>query len=280
MAEIGKDHSMHTQDAQTAPHKLVIGTEKGGAGKSTLSMHIIVAALRAGYRVGALDLDVRQGSLQRYLLARQRRPDLLMPQVAEVTPSNARDIDSAAEDDALALDHAVASLRGCDLIVIDTPGSDTALSRHAHTLADTLLTPMNDSFVDFAVLGDIDPDTYGVLRPSHYAERVWEARKDKARRDGRAFDWIVMRNRMSSLDARNKRRVGEGLNNLAQRIGFRIAPGLCERVIYRELYPLGLTVLDLRDNDPDVALSMSHVAARQELRDVMDALNLPAVPAR
>jgi chromosome partitioning protein len=258
-----------------SPHILVVGTEKGGAGKSTVSIHLIVAALKSGLSVGAMDLDTRQGSLRRYLDVRATQPNLPMPQVAHILASTARDLDLASEDDEMALDHAMSSLGACDLIVIDTPGSDTALSRHAHARADTLLTPMNDSFVDFAVLGEVEPETYRVLRPSHYAEMVWDARKAKAKSSGQAFDWLVMRNRMSSLDARNKRRVGEGLSNLASRIGFRTTPGFAERVIYRELYPLGLTVLDVRSDDPQHPLSMSHVAARQELRELITALNLP-----
>lgn len=258
-----------------SPHILVVGTEKGGAGKSTVSIHLIVAALKSGLKVGTMDLDTRQGSLRRYLNVRAAQSDLLMPRMVNIQASAARDLDLASEDDEAALDQAITGLSDCDLIVIDTPGSDTALSRHAHARADTLLTPMNDSFVDFAVLGEVEPETYRVLRPSHYAEMVWDARKAKAKSSGQAFDWLVMRNRMSPLDARNKRRVGEGLSNLASRIGFRTTPGFAERVIYRELYPLGLTVLDVRSSDPQNTLSMSHVAARQELRELIAALNLP-----
>src|SRR5690606_15270310 len=121
---------------------------------------------------------------------------------------------------------------------------DSHLSRLAHSYADTLLTPLNDSFVDLDVLARVDPDTYRIVRPSHYSELVWESRKLKALRNRGNIDWVVMRNRMSSLDAHNKRRVHDALMELEKRIGFRSLPGLGERVIYRELFLQGLTLYD------------------------------------
>jgi chromosome partitioning protein len=86
-----------------------------------------------------------------------------------------------------------------------------------------------------------------------------------------------MRNRLSPLDAKNKRRVGDALTALAQRIGFRVAPGLSERVIYREMFTAGLTLLDLSDEGAAASFTLSHVAARQELRDLILGLNLPPI---
>ena len=163
----------------------------------------------------------------------------------------------------------------CDFVIIDAPGGNTFLSRYAHTFADTLITPLNDSFVDFDLLGDVNPQTLEVIRPSFYSEMIWSCRKKKAQTSRRPIDWIVMRNRMSPLAARNKEKVGEALENLAKRIGFRMAAGLSERVIYRELFPAGLTLLDLTEQGSNVNFTMSHVAARQELRDLVIIMRLP-----
>ena len=155
------------------------------------------------------------------------------------------------------------------ILVIDTPGRDDPFARIAAQRADTLVTPMNDSFVDFDLIGQVDPETYKVTRPSFYSELIWDARKARAKADGATIDWVVLRNRLQHIEARNMRRVSEALDQLAKRVGFRIIPGLGERVIYRELFPTGLTMLDcarIRRDGP------GHVAARQELREMMAGL--------
>jgi chromosome partitioning protein len=260
---------------------IVIGNEKGGAGKSTVSIHLTVALLRIGCRVGVIDLDVRQRSLTRYLENRVRwmqttGAKLVMPEIIRVEASQERDLDRAEAEESGRFQTGIARLTAnCDFIIIDAPGGDTFLSRLAHRTADTLITPLNDSFVDFDLLGDVNPQTLEVLRPSYYSEMVWDCRKKKAQASRRPIDWVVMRNRMSPLAARNKERVGGALDNLSRRIGFRLAPGLSERVIYRELFPAGLTLLDLTEKGSNVAFSMSHKAARQELCDLVIVLQLP-----
>jgi chromosome partitioning protein len=277
---------LQTADLMTATKDarvVVIGNEKGGAGKSTVSMHVTIALLRMGKRVGVIDLDVRQRTLTRYLENRQRwiqstEARLPMPQIVIVDASTERDLDKAEAEESQRLATALARLKKeCDVIIIDAPGSDTHLSRRAHVHADTLITPLNDSFIDFDLLGDVNPQTLEVTRPSFYSEMVWTCRKQKAQESRKPIDWIVMRNRMSPLAAKNKERVGEALGALSKRIGFRLAPGLSERVIYRELFPSGLTLLDLTDQGSSFVLSMSHVAARQELRDLMIVLQLPEI---
>ncbi|ACT59693.1 division plane positioning ATPase MipZ [Hirschia baltica] len=264
-------------------HVIVIGNEKGGAGKSTVAMHLSVALMRMGKKVGFLDLDVRQRSISRYLENRIRwnqtsGGNLPVPETVRIDASQARDLDAAELEEAERFEGSIKRLsQTCDFILVDSPGGDTFLSRMAHSSADTLITPLNDSFVDFDLLGDIDPQTLEVVRPSFYAEQVWDCRKRKAKTSRKPIDWVVMRNRMSPLDARNKQRVGEALDNLARRIGFRIAPGLSERVIYRELFPMGLTLLDLTEAGSNVAFTMSHVAARQEIRDLLIVLKLPGM---
>ncbi len=162
-----------------------------------------------------------------------------------------------------------------DFVVIDTPGSDTALSRMCHGAADTLITPLNDSFVDLDVVASVDPVSHEFLNPSHYAEVVTEARRDRRAVDNGSLDWIVLRNRLSFLDNRNRRTLTDVLDRLAVRLGFRLAPGLGERVVYRELFNAGLTVLDPIEAIAPGRASMSHVAARQEVRALIAALRLP-----
>ena len=48
-------------------HKIIVGNEKGGAGKSTVSMHVATALSRMGHKVSALDLDLRQRTFGRYI---------------------------------------------------------------------------------------------------------------------------------------------------------------------------------------------------------------------
>ncbi len=264
-------------------HVLVLGNEKGGTGKSTTAMHLIVALLRLDRTVGAIDLDSRQRSLTRYIENRRdwaQRIGAKLPSPEWITIArSARDSrDAAQAEERQAFEEALCDLQSrCDFVVIDSPGSDLFLSRIGHSAADTLITPLNDSFVDFDLLAKVDPKTLDVRAPSLYSEMVWDSRKRRALKRHQPIDWVVMRNRLTSLDARNKRKIADILDALAQRIGFRVAPGFGERVIYRELFPMGLTLLDLTESGLDLKLTMSHVAARQELRDLIRTLKLPTL---
>jgi chromosome partitioning protein len=262
-------------------HTIVLGNEKGGSGKTTSAMHVIASLLSEGLRVGSIDLDSRQRSLSRYVENRRNWSTtndvpLALPDHHVIELSDADSTADRQREERVRFEEVYAGLTAVnDVIVIDSPGSDTFLSRLGHAVADTIITPMNDSFVDFDLLAQVNPDTYEVKRPSLYAEMVWDARKRRAIADGGTIDWIVMRNRLSSLDAKNKRRVEQGLEALSQRIGFRIAPGFGERVIFREMFPSGLTLLDLREKGTGAGLSMSHVAARAEVRQLIATLELP-----
>jgi len=264
-------------------HVIVLGNEKGGSGKSTSAMHLIAGLMKAGFKVGCIDLDSRQRSISRYLENRRQLCDRTslrpaFPRHEVIDPSTLDSKEAAQREEESNFEQALFELRAtCDFVVVDCPGSDVFLSRVGHRSADTLITPMNDSFVDFDLLGKVDPDTNEVMGPSIYSEMVWEARKRKAMVEGKSIDWVVMRNRLSHLDAKNKRRVEQVLTNLAGRIGFRLAPGFGERVIFREMFPMGLTLLDIIDDDAGVPLSMSHIAARQEVRDLLTALRLPGL---
>jgi chromosome partitioning protein len=269
----------------TRAHIVVFGNEKGGSGKTTSAIHVAVALARAGLRVGAIDLDTRQKSFARHLenraetLARGAR-NLAMPDTLVFDRSRSASLDDAADEEAKRFAALLVEKEmSYDFIVIDTPGSDTTLSRQAHAAADTLVTPMNDSFVDFDLLARVDPQTFEIKTPSLYSDFVWECRKKRVIARRPALDWVVMRNRMSATEARNKRRLSKALDTLAARIGFRVAPGFGERVIFRELFPLGLTMLDLPQRGLDIAFSMSHVAARQEVRQLIQTLKLPGISA-
>jgi chromosome partitioning protein len=262
-------------------HIVVIGNEKGGSGKTTTAVHLAVALARLDQRVAAIDLDTRQRSFARHLENRagwETKSKLAMPEALAFSRSQAASLDEAAADDAKRFAQLLSEKeKEYDFIVIDTPGSDTLLSRQAHAAADTLVTPMNDSFVDFDLLARIDPQTFEIKTPSLYSDFVWECRKKRLMARLPALDWVVMRNRISATEARNKRRLAKALDALAQRIGFRVAPGFGERVIFRELFPMGLTMLDLPQPGLGVGFSMSHVAARQEVRQLLRTLKLPGV---
>jgi chromosome partitioning protein len=255
---------------------IVVGNEKGGSGKSTVAMHIAVALMKSGRRVATIDLDVRQKSFTHYI--ENRRAWAARGGRDLETPSHIclDENDAARDDRARALTEAVDKLApDHDFIVIDTPGHDGPVSRLAHSMADTLITPMNDSFVDFDVLGAVDPETFGVTGTSQYAQMVAEARNQRQRLNQAATDWIVLRNRLSSLGSRNKRMVGEGLQELSRRLDFRCIDGLAERVIFREFYPRGLTALDdLNETTLGTRPTMSHVTARLEIENLLDTMGL------
>ena len=259
-------------------HRIVFANEKGGTGKSTTAVHVAIALAYQGARVAALDLDPRQRTLFRYFENRaetEKRRGISLPG-ARFAVFDGPDI---GEFDALATEIS----EGYDFLVVDTPGRDDAYAIHAATTADTLVTPLNDSFVDFDLIGQVEGESFKVRKLSFYAEAIWEARKRRAHAtlagERKDLDWVVVRNRLQHVEARNMRRLNEALQELSRRVGFRIASGLSERVIYRELFPSGLTLLDKGHLGE---LGTSHLVARQELRTLLAGLNLPVgnrVPA-
>ena len=259
-----------------AAHRIVFANEKGGSGKSTSAVHVAVALATAGRRVAAIDLDTRQRTFGRYLDNRAifaKRQGFELPHPIHET----FDADKGGRIE----DRIAALSDDAEFLILDTPGRDDPHTRAAISSADTLVTPINDSFVDLDLIGQVHPDTFKVTRPSFYAELVWDARKARGKRDGATVDWVVMRNRLQHLEARNMRRVAAALGELSKRVGFRVVPGLSERVVFRELFPKGLTLLDLAAIGESAGIA--HVAARQELRELVAGLQLPAVenaPAR
>ena len=261
------------------PKFIVLGNEKGGSGKSTTAIHIIVALMRQGRKVGCIDLDARQGTLSRLIenrrrFAEARNLDLRIPGLQRVYGADQPMRVQAEAKERTRLDAALERLSSHDVIVIDTPGGASHLSCLGHRLADILITPMNDSFLDLDLLAEVDQFKRHVRAPSVYAQMVWEQRQARARQGFPAIDWLVMRNRLSHVDSHNEREIAAVLERLKGRFGFRLVPGLGERVIFRELFPKGLTMLDLREAGTGVKLKISHVAARQELRRLLEAIGL------
>jgi chromosome partitioning protein len=263
-------------------HVVVLGNEKGGSGKSTLALHIVVALLKAGQRVATVDLDCRQRSFTRYIENRRAWAGrtglaLELPRHCSINLGGSMQIADNESAEFAQFSAAISAVeRSCDFIVIDTPGTDSYLMRLAHAMADTLVTPMNDSFMDFDVLGAMDPETYVVTGASHYAEMVGDVRRNRRQLDGVSTDWIVVRNRLSMHGSRNKQLVADGLNDLSFRLGFRSIDGLAERAVYREFFPRGLTALDDLDRATlGTRPSPAHMAARKEVTSLLSQLKLP-----
>jgi chromosome partitioning protein len=268
--------------AARSAHVIVLGNEKGGSGKSTTAMHLVVALLKSGSRVASVDTDSRQRSLTRYIenrarWARRSGLELELPAhyVVKLGAGEAvREIE--AQEFTAYVDIILKIEREFDFVVVDTPASDSYLMRLSHSMADTLITPINDSFVDLDVLGRVDPESLAVVGPSHYAELVRGAINQRRRVDGKVTDWVAVRNRIGTLFSRNQRNVTKGLNALAAALDFRVADGISERVIFREFFPVGLTAFDTFDKRTfGFEPTMSHLAARNEIRDLIGCLGLP-----
>lgn len=268
----------HTAARFSEPaHIIVFGNEKGGSGKSTSAMHVAIALLKMGYKVGTIDLDARQGTMTRYMTNRFRfiehtRRNIPNTYHMAIQRSQAPTLEAQQDEERDFLIMAMQELgQICDFIVIDTPGTDSYLSRLAHSYADTLVTPMNDSFVDLDLLAAIDGQTYEVKKKSVYTNMVKQQEQAKIERGGTPIHWIVMRNRLGHLEAKNKREIGALLEEISGLCGFDLAPGFGERVIFKELFLKGLTLLDLED-DPDNKFSISQIGARQEVRKLLQVI--------
>jgi chromosome partitioning protein len=257
------------------PYIIVLGNEKGGTGKSTVAMHVSVYLLNHGFRVGTIDVDARQGTLSRYFDNRRANAseDIKLQEHVAILRSEATVKEESEARDEESFREALHKLSDRDFIVVDTPGNDTHLSKLAHSYADTLITPLNDSFIDLDVLVNVSGNDLKSLRPSIYAEMVWNQRKERAKRGEKPTDWIVIRNRLTTLYTKNRKDVNEILEALSKRISFRLGVGFCDRVIFKEMFLSGLTLLDLENSR--ISLSISHVAARQELRELIDLMRLP-----
>jgi len=271
---------------------IVLSNEKGGTGKSTTALHLAVYFMTQGHKVGTIDLDGHQGTLSRYIanraaLVERGERKLPLPKHCRIAPSSLRDRAAAHGEERDELHAALERLNDCRIILIDTPGSHTNLSGLGLEFADILITPMNDSFLDLDVLARIDRDRHEIVEPSVYGRRVLDE-NDRRRASGRAvIDWIVMRNRLAHIDARNTREMDKLLGLLSGRMEFRLHPGLSERVVFRELFYNGLTLLDPPENgnggragaSAKVRTQAVHQRARREVEDLIAALRLSSGPA-
>lgn len=265
-------------------HVIVCGNEKGGSGKSTTAIHIAIGLMKLGFRVSTVDLDIRQQTLSRHIEYRHRWMRTTKQQLVTPTHFTLRtdkleetgDI-SSRELDVSGPHLPLTKMRvSSDFIVIDTPGSHTRLSAMAHREADTLVTPINDSFIDFDVLARVDAESYEIEELSQYALEVRDARRFRQQERAGILDWIVVRNRMAQISSRNEQRVDKCLRDLSGKLGFRIAHGIAERVIFREFFQSGLTALDeISDDAGAQRATMSHLSARMEVRKLIASLHLP-----
>lgn len=266
--------------SEKSPKIIIIGNEKGGAGKTTCAMHLIIGLLDMGLKVSSLDVDSRQHSLTRYIENRKtyikNHEDINLPCSNHflIRGSDENDMTKREESERKNFEAALSrAKKDADFIVIDTPGSYSYLSRLAHSYADIVITPINDSFIDLDVMAKVDEEGK-VIAPSIYSQMIWDQKMERAKRDGKSIEWFALRNRLSSLDARNKRNVNKALSELARRIGFKVISGFSERVIFKELFLQGLTLLDLRKIDHERPFTVSHIAARQELRDFLKEIGI------
>jgi chromosome partitioning protein len=268
--------------SSTGTHVIVVGNEKGGSGKSTTAFHLAIYLLYQGYKVASIDVDSRQQTFTNYVRNRRNWVEsrgLRLPHTTHFHLPLTRG-DSIRENQKLEFDlfrQAVTEIEGeADFLVVDTPGFDTHLTRLSHSLADTLITPVNDSLIDLDVLAHVDPVSGEPRELSHYSRLVQRARTERLAIDGQTIDWVLVRNRIAMLSSRSMRMVQASLDKIALRLGCRIADGIAERVIFRSLFPIGMTVFDPLDADLLGGLpSMSHVSARQEYRNLVEALHLP-----
>jgi len=274
--QVNPEGAMSTDEAPVAQpvRVIVVANEKGGSGKSTVAVHVAIALMKRGRRVATIDLDTRQRTFTHYIENRKTWAARIgrSLEIPEHLRLDETDDGTAARGLADIVDRLSQT---CDYVVMDTPGHDGALMRLAHGMADILITPLNDSFVDLDVLGSFDPDTLAVTDASHYAKTVEEARIQRVTSGQMPTDWIVLRNRLSMTPTRNKRLVSDGLEQLSRKLGFRCVEGLAERVVFREFYLRGLTALDeLNEATLGKRPTMSHATARQEVQNLLAAMNL------
>lgn len=268
-------------DLRTA-HVIVVANEKGGSGKSTLSIHITIALLKAGFRVASIDLDTRQRTLTRFLENRnswaETAPwEVELPYHRALDRGNSKNLHDNETAEFGAFATAVAEVEHAyEFVVIDTPASDSYLMRLAHSLADTLVSPVNDSFIDVDVFSRVHHDRSQRGQIAHYADLVLEARRKRRLVDQGIIDWVLIRNRISSIQSNNAKQISASLSRLAAELQFRPTEGFHDRVIFRELFPIGLTALDpIEDATRSGTLSASQSAARAEIDTLIKTLQLP-----
>lgn len=254
-------------------HIIVVSNEKGGTGKSTISMHLAISLMQESFSVAVIDMDGRQGTLSKYIANRKkfclhRKIKLPVPELFTYAPQSDPELIAANRDN---IDHRIKELiHEYDAIIIDTPGTKNYLFDIAHRYADTLITPMTDSLIDLNVMADIDFESATIGRPGHYASFIWDVKKQMAAEGRHYLNWIVVGNKTSPYKSKNKNAVFEYLERLGKLYGFRFTPGLKDRLIFKELFLEGLTVLDMQNEKLKMRMTMSHLAAKREVRSIAE----------
>ena len=249
-------------------HIIVLANEKGGTGKSTLAMHILVTLLRAKKNVVSFDLDAHQGTFSRYISNRKefsQKNGIPLPIPTHIPWTE-------KTNQLYTLSGEIEKNSEADFIIIDTPGTNSDLTKQAIELADTLITPLNDSLIDLDVLTTLDQETLKIKGPSHFSQTVWGSRQQRMLKKRPSLNWIIVRNRLIYTKSKNSSLMSELLTSLSRRIHFSIADGISERVIYRELFIKGLTMMDLKENGLNMPLSFSSLTARQEIRSLVNKI--------
>ena len=263
-------------------HVIVIGNEKGGSGKTTTAMHLAVSLLCLGFKVSTLDLDIRQKSLTRYVENRSKTAEklglnLLLPQHNNIEISDLDSKSQSLAEDSAKISDLFATLQdSADFIIVDTPGSDTPINRVVHSYANTVISPINDSFLDLDLIGKIDSSTLNSSASGIYSAMLWEQKMERIKRNAQEMSWVVVRNRLSALDAKNKRKMHEAIKKLSKKLGFKVAHGFGDRVIFKELFLDGLTLHDA-DKVSKIKITPSVLAARLELTRFVKSLDISEV---
>ncbi|HEX9810065.1 MAG TPA: division plane positioning ATPase MipZ [Alphaproteobacteria bacterium] len=259
------------------PRVIVLGNEKGGSGKSTMAIHVVAGLMARGIRVGSIDLDGRQATLSHFMANRRRQaraadPGLPCPAHRRIGLSRSAGERNAEDEKLDQLGSALESLGDAEVIVVDTPGSDSVLARAGHIVADVLVTPLNSSFLDLDALVAVDDSASRIVGPSPYSELVLYMGERRKELGAPAIDWIVAGNRLPNVDTRVNRQVAGVLDELAPRLGFRVFLGIHERIVFRELFLQGLTVFDVGRRHGWSTAGRTLAAARREMEGLIDTI--------
>lgn len=278
MSNISANSSGNASESHSS-RVIVLGNEKGGTGKTTLAIHLLLGLQAKGARVAAIDLDGRMSGFSKFLenresWARKSRQNIYTPPYFTVLPSQNKDASVREQEDFAGFAGAVEKLEHVsDYLILDLPPGDTYLSRLAHSMADILITPVNDGFLDVNVLGDVDIDDLSVKKINPYGKYVLDCLTRRKNIDGKGFNWLLVKNRVSSLGAKHKLKIDMALNNLATKLDATIATNIGDRVIFRELYSMGLSVFDVLDKQTGVKATASHNEAKKEILDLIEFID-------
>ncbi|MEQ1694385.1 MAG: ParA family partition ATPase [Hyphomicrobiaceae bacterium] len=112
-------------------------SQKGGSGKTTLSLNLAIAASRAGKQVVLIDLDPQQSATRWARLRKEENPFIISGHAP-----NLPDLIEKARSG------------GADLVVIDTAPKSENASLVAAKLADLIIIPCQPSSLDLDAVAD------------------------------------------------------------------------------------------------------------------------------